>query len=90
MLVYLGALFVLGWLGWWIPFWGLIAFTILMWTIRGIWETCEYASKAMKRLINLDPRGWWAFIIGAEVDYVEWFLAPEELKKAFDAERRKA
>ena len=44
----------------------------------------------MKRLLNLDPRGWWAFIIGAQVEYVEYFLASEELKKAFDAERRKS
>lgn len=43
----------------------------------------------MKRLINYDPRGWWAFIIGAEVDYVEYFLASEYLKKAFDAEKSK-
>ena len=48
----------------------------------------ETHGAAMKRLINLDPRGWWAFIIGAQVDYVEWLLAPEELKKAFDASRK--
>ena len=43
----------------------------------------------MKRLINYDPLGWWAFIIRKGCDYVEHFLAGEELRKEFDAEARK-
>ncbi len=49
MLVYLGVLFVLGWLGWWILFWGIILFTVFNWTIVAIWKFCESIHRLFTR-----------------------------------------